>query len=135
MENQTNHPSPENIMKIGTGFWASKVLLAAVNFELFTLLAEKKSMSAQQIKQALSLNCTHRNVYDFLDTLTGLGFLQRDGVMETASYSNSANTEMFLDKKKPSYIGGMLKMLNNRLYQFWGNLEEGLKNWSAAKRG
>jgi hypothetical protein len=28
---------------------------------------------------------------------------------------------------KPSYIGGMLEMLNNRLYNFWGNLEEGLK--------
>ncbi len=37
------------------------------------------------------------------------------------------NTDVFLDKNKPSYIGGMLEMCNTRLYQFWGDLEEGLK--------
>jgi len=42
MENQTNHPSPATIMQIGTGFWASKILLTAVNFQIFTRLAEKK---------------------------------------------------------------------------------------------
>lgn len=127
MENQTTHPSPESIMKIGTGFWASKVLLAAVNFELFTKLAEHKSLTAMQIKQMLNLKSSDRNVYDFLDTLTGLEFLNREGILESAKYSNSINTDVFLDKKKPSYIGGMIEMLNNRLYKFWGNLEEGLK--------
>jgi hypothetical protein len=46
--------------------------------------------------------------------------------LETASYSNSLDTDTFLDKKKPSYIGGILEMMNNRLYGFWGNLEEAL---------
>ena len=46
--------------------------------------------------------------------------------METAVYSNTPDTETFLDKKKPSYIGGILEMMNSRLYAFWGNLEEGL---------
>lgn len=126
MENQTNKPSPESIMKIGTGFWASKILLTAVNFQLFTKLAEKKTMSAKEIKSILGLKCTERNVYDFLDALTGFGFLQRDGILDTAIYSNSIDTDMFLDKNKPSYIGGILEMMNNRLYSFWGNLQEGL---------
>jgi hypothetical protein len=126
MENQTNQPSPESIMKIGTGFWASKILLTAVNFQLFTKLAERKTMPAKEIKDILELKCTNRNVYDFLDTLTGLGFLQRDGILDTAIYSNSIDTDTFLDKNKPSYIGGILEMMNNRLYGFWGNLEEGL---------
>lgn len=126
MENQTNKPSPESIMKIGTGFWASKILLTAVNFQLFTKLAEKKTMSAKEIKSILGLKCTERNVYDFLDSLTGFGFLQRDGILDTAIYSNSIDTDMFLDKNKPSYIGGILEMMNNRLYSFWGNLQEGL---------
>jgi hypothetical protein len=38
-----NHPTPENIMKIGTGFWASKILLSAVKFQIFTILAEKEN--------------------------------------------------------------------------------------------
>jgi predicted O-methyltransferase YrrM len=124
---QHNHPTPENIMKIGAGFWASKILLSAVKFQIFTILAEKNTMSAIELKSLLGFNCTDRNVYDYLDALTTSGFLNREGLLETAKYSNSIDTDFFLDKKKPTYIGGMLEMLNNRLYNFWGNLEDGLK--------
>ncbi|REG91062.1 methyltransferase [Algoriphagus antarcticus] len=126
MEHNENNPTPENIMKIGTGFWASKILLSAVKFQIFTTLAERKSMSASDIKTHLGFKCTERNVYDYLDALTTFGFLNRDGLLETAMYSNHQDTDFFLDKNKPSYIGGMLEMLNNRLYNFWGTLEEGL---------
>ncbi|MET3503809.1 hypothetical protein ABIC45_005447 [Mucilaginibacter rubeus] len=126
MEQQPNQPSPENIMKIGTGFWASKILLTAVSFQLFTRLAEKKTMKASDIKNILGLKCTDRNVYDFLDALTIFGFLKREGILDTAIYSNSLDTDTFLDKNKPSYIGGILEMMNNRLYTFWGSLGEGL---------
>lgn len=123
---QTNQPTPERIMQIGLGFWASKTLLVAVNLKLFTHLAEKGKLSGTEIKKLFGFQCTDRNVYDFLDTLTSFGFLQREGVMETAVYSNGTDTEVFLDKNKPSYIGGILEMANNRLYPFWGDLETGL---------
>lgn len=126
MENQNNQPSPASIMQIGSGFWASKILLSAIHFQLFTKLAEKKKMSGQQIKTLLNLKCTDIHLFDFLDALTGFGFLNRDGILESAVYSNSIHTDAFLDINKPSYIGGMLDMMNNRLYQFWGNLEQGL---------
>ena len=126
MEQHHNHPTPASILQIGTGFWASKILLGAVKFQLFTKLAEQPGMSAATIKSMLNLHCTDRHAYDFLDALTTFGFLSREGLLETAVYSNSIDTDFFLDKKKPSYIGGMLEMLNNRLYGFWGNLEEGL---------
>jgi precorrin-6B methylase 2 len=122
----TSQPTPEHIMQVGLGFWASKTLLAAVNFQLFTILAEKEKLSASQIKDKLNLKSTDRYVYDFLDTLTALGFLQREGLLKTALYSNAPDTNIFLDKKKQSYIGGILEMANNRLYGFWGNLETGL---------
>ena len=126
MQEANNHPSPEAIMKMGTGFWPSKLLLTAVQFQLFTRLAEKKNMSAPEIKSILGFKCTERHVYDFLDTLTTFGFLQRDGLLETARYRNTSDTDFFLDKNKPSYIGGMLEMFNQRLYSFWGNMEEAL---------
>lgn len=119
------HPDPSKIMQIGMGFWASKALLAAVNFKLFTMLAGT-SKTAGEIKDELALKTTDRHVYDWLDVLHSLGFLKREGLLENAVYSNNADTEMFLDENKPSYIGGILKMGNNRLYRFWGNLEEGL---------
>jgi predicted O-methyltransferase YrrM len=126
MKPQHNQPTPETIMQIGTGFWASKILLSAVKFEVFTILAAQKKMTASQIKAHLDFKCTDRHVFDYLDALTSFGFLNREGLLETATYTNSSNTDYFLDKNKPSYIGGMLEMLNNRLYGFWGNLEEGL---------
>ena len=33
------HPTPEHILQVGLGFWASKVLLSAVEIGLFTELA------------------------------------------------------------------------------------------------
>lgn len=126
MQSQKNLPNPDNIMKIGSGFWASKILLSAVKFEIFTVLAEKKVMSAQEIKHEFGFKCSIRHVYDYLDTLTALGLLDREGLLETAKYSNNKDTDVFLDKNKPSYIGGILNMLNNRLYGFWGNLENAL---------
>src|SRR5688500_1759470 len=118
MEIQSNKPSHSDIMQIGTGFWASKILLSAIKFHLFTRLAEQKKMSAKEIKNALILKCTDRHLYDFLDALTVFGFLHREGLLETAVYSNTPDTETFLDKKKPPYIGGILEMMNNRLYGF-----------------
>jgi len=115
---------PSHIMQIGMGFWASKTLLTAVKLELFTQLATQ-SLSGKEIKHRLGLH--DRGLYDFLDALVALGFLLKKGNKETAVYSNAPDTEMFLDKCKLSYVGGMLEMANNRLYPFWNYLEEGLK--------
>jgi len=120
-ETQVN---PSKIMQIGMGFWASKTLLTAVNMELFTQLADG-ALSGREIKNKLGLH--NRSLYDFLDTLVALGFLKRTGLKENATYSNSDDSDLFLDKKKQSYIGGVLEMSNNRLYPFWNDLEEGLK--------
>ncbi len=128
MENSNHGPavSPESIMQIGLGFWPSKILLTAIKVGLFTQLAEKQKMTGTEIKSHYHFNCSERHVFDFLDTLTTFGFLKREGLLETAHYSNNDNTNFFLDKNKPSYIGGILEMANNRLYGFWGNLEQGL---------
>jgi len=116
--------NPNRIMQIGMGFWASKTLLTAVNMSLFTHLANNP-MSGREIRKTLGLN--KRSVYDFLDTLVALGFLNRKGLKKSAIYSNATDTDLFLDKNKLSYIGGILEMSNNRLYPFWNDLEEGLK--------
>ena len=121
---QKTQIDPSNILQIGMGFWASKTLLTAVNMNLFTLLA-KGNLTGNEIKSKLDLH--ERSLYDFLDTLVALGFLNRKGIKESATYSNSEDAELFLDKDKPSYIGGILEMSNNRLYPFWNDLETGLK--------
>jgi precorrin-6B methylase 2 len=121
---QEKKVDPSKIMQVGMGFWASKTLLTAVNMSLFTHLAEGE-LSGSEIQNKLGLH--KRSLYDFLDTLVALGFLNRTGLKNTALYSNSEDSDLFLDKNKPAYIGGILEMSNNRLYPFWNDLEEGLK--------
>ncbi|MBW8888092.1 MAG: methyltransferase [Fibrobacteres bacterium] len=119
-----HHPNPEHILKIGMGFWASKTVLTAVNLKLFTLLA-RKPLTGEAIRQTLGL---HPRAYlDFLDALVALGFLKREGIGAEGVYANAPDSDFFLDKNKPAYLGGVLEMSNNRLYRFWGDLETGLK--------
>ncbi len=113
-------PTPEKIMHLGMAFWGSKTLLSAVELEAFTLLA-KGPMDASTLRKQLGLH--ERSALDFFDALVALGMLdRRDGF-----YSNTPETDFYLDKAKPSYIGGFLAMVNDRLYRFWGSLTEGLK--------
>jgi precorrin-6B methylase 2 len=64
-----------------------------------------------------------RSARDFLDALVALKLLERDDGI----YRNSPDTDLFLDRAKPSYIGGILEMANARLYGFWGSLTEALR--------
>lgn len=116
--------TPANIIQTGMAFFASKTLLSGVKLGLFTVLGGAKQLSGKEIQQQLKLH--DRGVYDFLDALTALGFLNRTGLLETALYSNTTETEIFLDSNKPSYVGGMLEMANDRLFRFWADLDEAL---------
>jgi hypothetical protein len=114
-------PSPDRILQTGLAFWSSKALLSAVEIELFTDLARHPGDLAT-VQGRMGLH--PRAARDFLDTLVALGFLQRD---EAGIYRNSPDAELFLDKAKPSYVGGILEMANHRLYPFWGALTLALR--------
>jgi predicted O-methyltransferase YrrM len=115
---------PGQIMQIGLGFWPSKTLLSAVELSLFTTLGDA-ALTAAEIGERLGLH--PRGIYDFLDGLVALQLLDRDGDGDDARYRNTPTTAVFLDKSKPTYIGGILEMANARLYGFWGDLTEALR--------
>jgi len=117
MDQQLN---PEKILQTGMAFWASKTLLSAIEMGVFTELSHGPE-SFDALAGRLGLHS--RSARDFLDTLVALGFLSRnDGI-----YSNTPETDLFLDSTKPSYVGGILEMANHRLYPFWGHLTEALR--------
>jgi len=115
---------PGHIMQTATAFWASKVLLTAVEFDLFTVLGER-AMTAEQL--GIKLGIHPRGRYDFFDALVAAGFLQREGDGPDAKYQNTPDTAAFLNKNSPMYIGGMPEMMNARLFGFWNHLGEALK--------
>jgi hypothetical protein len=120
----TASASPARIMEVGMAFWPAKVLLSAIELQLFTALGST-SLTGAELEAALQLH--PRANPDFLDTLVALRFLERDGDGPLARYRNTAETAMFLDRASPRFMGGFLEMANARLYPFWGNLTDGLR--------
>lgn len=87
---------------------------------MFTELA-KAPASGRELQARFGLH--PRSARDFLDALVALGFLERVDQI----YSNTPATDIFLDRAKPSYIGGMLEMCNKRLFGFWNHLTTALR--------
>ena len=120
--NQPIDPSP--ILQTAFAFWSSKVLLTAVEFGVFTKLANR-SMTGAELGAELGLH--PRAISDFFDALLAMKFLERDGNGSAARYSNTPLGALYLDSNSPRYIGGILVMLNSRLFKFWNDLPEALR--------
>ena len=116
--------TPDKIIQVGLGFWSAKTLLSAIELGLFTELARKPGDLAD-LRTRLGLHA--RSAHDFLDALVAMGFLER----EQGIYRNAPATDRFLDRGKPSYVGGLLEMANRRLYAFWNDLTEALRSGKA----
>ncbi len=114
-------PTPDSLMQLGLGFWGSKTLLSAVELGVFTELA-KGPLDGESLRKRLGLH--RRSALDFFDALVALGMLER----EDGCYSNTRQGDLFLDRAKPSYIGGVLEMASTRLFRSWANLTRGLKS-------
>ena len=116
--------TPTHILQTGMAFWASKVLLSAVEIGLFTTLRDG-ARTAAEIERELDLHS--RGTFDFLDSLVAIGLLARDGSGADARYRNTPETGHFLVRGTPHYVGGILEMANARLYRFWGDLTPALR--------
>ena len=115
---------PTHLMQVGMGFFGSRALLTAVELDLFSELGSDK-MTGEAIRERLGLH--PRAIPDFTDALVALGALLREGDGPEARYANTPETAVFLDKKSPQYIGGILEMASSRLYRYWDNLADALR--------
>ena len=112
--------TPERIIATALGFWPAQALLTAVELGVFTELAGGP-LALEDLRARLGLH--ERAARDCFDTLVALGMLQR----EDGRYSNAPDTDLFLDRRKPTYTGGLLQMASHRLYPSWGKLAQGLR--------
>ncbi len=117
-------PSPSAILQTAFGFWNSKVLLTAVELGLFSKLAGRR-LTGTELGAELQFH--PRAIADFFDALVAMKFLGRDGDGPRARYFNTPEGSLFLDEASPRYIGGILTMLNGRLFKFWNDLPEALR--------
>lgn len=121
-----NNPQldPGSILHTAFAFWSSKVLLTAVEFGLFTILGNRRITGAEL---GAELGLHQRGISDFLDALVAMQFLGREGEGPSAKYHNTAASALYLDSNSTRYIGGILVMLNARLFKFWNDLPEALR--------
>jgi O-methyltransferase domain/Dimerisation domain len=111
----------DRLFELLLGFMESRTFLAAVELGLFSELA-KRPLDGEALRARLGLH--PRSARDFFDALVAMGVLERDD----GRYSNSAAADRFLDRGKPTYIGGLMEMASARLYRFWSDLPEALKS-------
>lgn len=123
-----SEPSPDRIMQIASGFWASKALLSATGLGLFTELA-KGPATAADLAGRLALH--PRPAADLLDALVALGLLAREGDGPSGLYANTPETGRYLDRAGPAYVGGILELWDRRNFAFWADLTEALRTGEA----
>lgn len=117
-------PAPDRLFELGTAYWASRTLLSAVELGVFAALAAGP-LPVEELRDRLGLH--RRGARDFLDALVALDLLDRDN----DGYRNSAETDLYLDPAKPSYLGGMLEFHNSSMYLPWATLTEALRTGEA----
>ena len=115
---------PDPILQTAFAFWSSKVLLTAVEFGVFTKLRDRRATGAEL---GAELGLHPRAVSDFFDALVAMHFLEREGDGPHAQYFNTPAGALYLDSGQPRYLGGILVMLNARLFKFWHDLPEALR--------
>lgn len=124
MQDANPQLDPAPILQTCFAFWSSKVLLTAVDFGLFTKLADRRITGAEL---GAELGLHQRGISDFFDALVAMRFLGREGDGPSAKYYNTPASALYLDTNSPRYIGGILVMLNARLFRFWNDLPEALR--------
>lgn len=112
-------PTPEKIMQLVTGGWATSILGAAANHGIFTAL-EGNPATTEEVAKKTQISL--RGAQALLDGLTGLGLL----TLSQGRYQNTPEASTFLVKGKPSYFGGMAEVFLSD-FTTWKSLPEAAK--------
>jgi hypothetical protein len=113
--------TPDGIIDLGLAFRGAKVLLSAVELDVFTVLAQGP-LGLETLRGRIGID--RRGARDFFDALVALRMLERD---EDGRYGNTAESGRYLDRRKPTCIGGMLERLNAREYGIWASMTAALR--------
>ncbi|HYP53756.1 MAG TPA: methyltransferase dimerization domain-containing protein, partial [Pyrinomonadaceae bacterium] len=104
MSTQQAAPSPIHFFDTVNAYQRTAAVRAAVELEIFTAVGEG-NMTAREI--AGRCKASERGVRILCDYLTAAGFLQKSA----GHYALTPDSELFLDKRSPAYVGGAVEFL------------------------
>ncbi|KUO15278.1 methyltransferase [Streptomyces dysideae] len=122
---RTSALTPEPIHRVLLAYCGSKVLMSAVEVDLFSVLAQEGPATEAELRRTLNLH--PRFSRHFLDALVALELLEAHG----DRYANSPLADHFLDRAKPTCIGGFAEMTSDTFYPAWGRLTKALHTGQA----
>jgi hypothetical protein len=114
--------APDRLVKIGYAFREAKTLLSALELDVFTVLA-CGPLGLDELAAGTGVH--QRGARDFFDALVSLRLLERDSA---GRYGNTPETDRYLDRGKPCYIGGDLEFANSRQFGPWSLFSEALRS-------
>ena len=110
--------SKKIIMDMARGFQKSRILLTAVELEIFTVLGTS-GKTADQVAEEIAADA--RATDRILNALTAMGFTEKTG----NTFSNSPVSEKYLDQKSPEYIWRLKHSVNQ--WNSWSTLTQAVK--------
>ncbi|MFA7418681.1 MAG: methyltransferase [Melioribacteraceae bacterium] len=117
---------PNKIRELANGFQVSRIILTAVELNIFTILDKHLLPSVEIAKQ---INGDERATDRLLNALVSLGFLNK--VHE--KFYNSDAASLYLVKGKPEFMGGLFH--TNELWKSWGTLTNAVKEGTSVYNG
>lgn len=111
---------PGRLFGLGSAYWQSCALHAAVKLEIFTALADRE-LPAPEL--AARLGCSERGLETLLNAMVAMDLLVKEGKL----FHNSPLAETYLDRNKQSYVGHIV-MHHHFLVEGWARLDEAVKS-------
>ena len=118
MDNQKDFFKPDEIRALANSFQQSRILLTAVELDLFTILDKHMLTSAEVAKQ---INTNERATDRLMNALVGLGFIRK---LKNKFY-NVEHSSQYLVKGKPEFMGGLFHSIG--LWDAWSSLTEAVQ--------
>ncbi|MFO7967455.1 MAG: methyltransferase [Archaeoglobaceae archaeon] len=117
--------SIEEIKRTAIGFQESRIILTAVELDIFSALGKERRSSTEVAK---SLGTDERATNRLMNALTTMGILRKIEGM----FFNTEATARYLDKESPDYMAGLLHIA--ALWKSWSKLTQVVKKGGPAER-
>jgi 2-polyprenyl-3-methyl-5-hydroxy-6-metoxy-1,4-benzoquinol methylase len=116
--------SSSELMQMITGYQRSRIILSAVELNIFDML-DGHELTAQELAE--KINSVPDSLEKLLNVLTSLGLLNKNN----GKFSNTESSGKFLVKTSPTFLGGV--MHQNHLWDTWSKLSAVIKSKETKK--
>lgn len=110
--------SAEQIRSLAYGFQQSRIILTAIELDLFSVIDKQLLPSAEVAKK---IGTDERATDRLMNALTALGLLRK----VHGKFYNTEAASQYLVKGKPDYMGGLHH--TNNMWETWSTLTESVK--------